>query len=75
MNTLDTLKDLLGVGISKTSGTVTRIGSNVTVATSEGVMIVSTTRTDLSVGDAVIIEGNQITYNLGRGSEIVTYDA
>ncbi|AUR96003.1 hypothetical protein NVP1215B_085 [Vibrio phage 1.215.B._10N.222.54.F7] len=75
MNSLETLRGILGVGSPKVSGTVTRTGSNVTVATNAGVMVVPSQRADLNVGDIVIIESNQITYNLGKESEIKIYDA
>ncbi|AEH21881.1 VHS1068 protein [Vibrio phage 1] len=74
MNTLDTLKELLGVGSEKVSGTVSRVGSSVTVATRDGSMIVSKPPGAVNVGDLVIIESNQITYNLGKAKEIPTYD-
>ncbi|AUR81214.1 hypothetical protein Ares1_0027 [Vibrio phage Ares1] len=74
MNTLDTIKELLGVGVERISGTVSRVGSSVTVATSDGSMIVSNPPGAVNVGDVVIIESNQITYNLGKAKEIPIYD-
>lgn len=74
MNTLDTLRELLGVGATRTAGTVQRVGSSVTVASSAGVLIVPTPNTAVSIGDLVIVESNQITHVLGQESEIRTYD-
>ncbi|QCG76675.1 hypothetical protein R21Y_72 [Vibrio phage vB_VhaS_R21Y] len=74
MNTLDTLRDLLGVGERRTAGTVQRIGATIQVATSAGVMIVPAPSNVPAVGDLVIIESNQITHNLGRETEIPIYD-
>lgn len=75
MNTLDTLKELLGVGTSLVSGRVTRLGTSVTVSTSQGVIVAPMPNVGtLAIGDTVIIESNQITHNLGRSSGIPVYD-
>ncbi|QNJ59189.1 hypothetical protein [Vibrio phage vB_ValS_PJ32] len=75
MNALDTLKGLLDVGSKRLSGEVKRVGSSVTVSTSSGMIVTPRPQVNLSSGDLVILEGNQIIYNLGSKKEIPTYDA
>ncbi len=75
MNALDTLKQILGVGASRVSGRVTRLGTSVTISTSQGVIVAPMPNVgSLSIGDTVIIESNQITHNLGRSGGIPVYD-
>ncbi|ANO57637.1 hypothetical protein [Vibrio phage vB_VhaS-a] len=74
MNTTETLKELLGIGVNRVSGRVVSIGSNVQLATSNGVVVVPVPNIGLTIDDVVIVEGGQILYNVGNKGNITTYE-
>lgn len=74
MNTTETLKELLGIGNSRLSGRVVSVGSNVQLSTSNGVVVVPLPNISLTIGDAVIVEGGQILYNVGNKEAITVYE-
>ena len=75
MNALEELKRLLGSGTSRVSGTVIAVTrQTVTVQTVHGAIACPVPTVVVSSGDLVIVDSDQILYNLGKGDTIRRFD-